>query len=182
MSLSTDGLCDPNSFLSSKLSTIADVDDTPRAKRLLKRQIVAEAKRQTESNTVLERSHAKSNGLLIKKTGKLGLPREVACRIMENLCDEYEPEGIRVFPVVASELVNVALSCPDFLVVLPHCYDYLASKMNLRKLLPDGHDWNRLISEPAAFSVEELKATLRVLEKSADGYKGGMFLKLVIRF
>ena len=54
MSLSTsesDGLCDPNSFLSSQLSSIADMDDTPRAKRFLKRQIVAEAKRQTESNS-----------------------------------------------------------------------------------------------------------------------------------
>ena len=111
----------------------------------------------------------------VKETGRLGLPLEILCRIMEFRCDEFEPKGIRAFPFVAKKLVTAALSCSDLLSTLPHCYNYLASMIGPKlPELPAEYDWTALIRYPASLKVHELNSALISLDLSIEGNKGGI--------
>jgi hypothetical protein len=112
---------------------------------------------------------------MILKTGRLGLPQEIVCRILELICDEYEPEGIKIMVIILDELHNIVLSCPDFLAALPHCYKYLAAKLDP---LPgsDKRDWDEIVANPNLFKAFEIKEALRDAELLNSGSKAGVFL------
>ena len=114
----------------------------------------------------------KAPDLVMMKTGKLGLPQEIVYRVLELICDEYEPNGIRMMTIVVEELHQIAMACPDFLAALPHCYKYLASKV---EPIPgeDNRDWEEFIADPNQFKVPELKEAVRDLGLKVTGTKAG---------
>ncbi len=113
----------------------------------------------------------------MKRSKTLGLPQEIICKILEHLCDEFEPNGIRIFPVIATELVQIALSCRDFNAALPHCYKYFASRFITTPppVLPQTHDWQELIANPTKLKMPELKTVLMCLDEPTSGLKRGKF-------
>ncbi len=94
---------------------------------------------------------------------KLGFPLEILFRITEFVADSYERDGIRILQVVLADLLNAALSCPDFLAALPHAHRYLNSKIRMQWPTDLTHDWDELIRTPDAFNVAELQGALQSL-------------------
>ena len=84
--------------------------------------------------------------------------------------------------VVASELVNIALSCRDFLAALPYCYKYLARDPKLQISLPGNRDWDALIRDPTPFVVSELLQILQQLKLPTKGDKNGKIVNLSLVF
>ncbi len=107
------------------------------------------------------------------KTGRLGLPQEVVCRILEFLCDEFEPNGYRLLTFVLEDLHSIALSCPDFLAALPYCYRRLAAKIVNPFTGFNKRNWDVYIADPTSFKVAELKEVLRDLYLKVTGSKAG---------
>jgi hypothetical protein len=97
------------------------------------------------------------------RRGKLGLPQEIIQRILEFICDEYEPTGIRLLPIVIEDLHNIALSSLDFCMAVRYSYHYLASKV---RPLPgsDKRDWDEYIKDPMALKISDIKDALTDLK------------------
>ena len=166
---------DLDSNLTRGVESTSDLDFIfERAKQARSQELEMNHLRRVESKAVLRHVKEMRVNSLIKQTGMLGLPREIIRRIMEYICDDHEPEGVHVLPLVATELVNIALSCPDFLAALPHSYNYLASNLSGVQSLPAEHDWNQLIRDPVSFKVSELKVALQALNLPANGLKCGI--------
>ena len=97
------------------------------------------------------------------KKFQLGLPLEILHQIFEFLSDSYEPDGIRMATIVVQDLLNAALSCPEFLAALPYGYRYLAGKVTPVKQLPSSYDWDAMIQDPHSHSNTELAEASRAL-------------------
>ena len=107
-----------------------------------------------------------------KMMGKLGLPMELIYRIVEFICDSYEPQGIRIVAVILQDLLHMALASPDFYAALPYAYDYLGSKPELPTpslSLPVTRDWGRMIRDPLSFDYKVMKSGL--VELGIDFYE-----------
>ena len=131
--------------------------------------------RQAEAVKAREAVEAfKAPDLVMMKTGRLGLPQEIVYRVLELICDEYEPTGIRMMTIVVEELHQIAMACPDFLAALPHCYKYLASKV---EPIPgqENRDWDEFIADPNQFKVPELTEAVRDLGLKVTGTKDGQY-------
>ena len=105
---------------------------------------------------------------LEKRLGRLKLPKEILCKIMECICDEYP--GYKLLLLLLEELHTIALSCPDFLATIPYCYTYLSSKL---PPVPgsDLHDWEEFIVQIRDKKSPELKEALKALNVSREGIK-----------
>ena len=90
------------------------------------------------------------------KKFQLGLPLEILHLIVEFLSDSYEPKGIRMATIVVQDLLNAALSCPDFLAALPYGYSHLAGKVKPCLQLSPSYDWDAMIRDPHSHSYDEL--------------------------
>jgi hypothetical protein len=116
---------------------------------------------------------APANPAYMAKRTRLGLPQEIVQIILEFICNEFEPNGLYILPIVTAELVQIALCCRDFNAALPHCYKHLATKFRLTSSLPESIDWDEFIRNPSKFKVTELKEALMKLTKPTDGLKRG---------
>ena len=102
---------------------------------------------------------------LEKTLGRLKLPQEILCKIMECLCDESR--RYKLLLLLLEELHTIALSCPDFLATIPHCYKYLESKLSP---VPgsDKYDWQEFIVQIREKKLPQLKEALKVLSVPRD--------------
>lgn len=110
-------------------ATVVKRSDYPEMGKVTERIIVPTScsrEKQTSDESAIMGSEAPNLKL---NTIKLCLPLEILCRVMELICDGYERDGIRMATIIVEDLLNVALSCPQFLASLPHAYRYLAKKM-----------------------------------------------------
>ena len=138
-------------------------DDSPKNDRSFRnREADCEAKAETERHNQavnLQTDHIPSP----QKKFQLGLPLEILHIIVEFLSDSYEPKGIRMATIVVQDLLNAALSCPDFLAALPYGYSYLAGKVTPRRLLPPSYDFDAMLCDPYSRSLDQLYHALLLL-------------------
>ena len=101
------------------------------------------------------------------RLGRIRLPREILCKIMEHVCDGYTPEGLTIMSLVLQELHNIARSCADFLYTLPYCYRYLSSKVGN---VPgsEKREWDEFIVDILKKSRSELLEAMADLGLSTD--------------
>ncbi len=117
----------------------------------------------------------KAPELIMKSTGKLGLPQEIVRHILDLICDEFGANEFRLLTFVLDDLHNIALSCPDFLAALTHCYQRLAVKIG-RLPSSDKRDWDEYIANPTSLKSYNLKEALKDLKLKVTGTKAGEFI------
>ena len=141
-------------------------DDSPKndrsySNRRVDSEAKAEKERHNQAAKIVDKFYEPMN--TAKTMGKLGLPLKLIYRIVEFICDSYEPRGIRIVAVILQDLLHMALASPDFYAALPYAYDCLKSKPELptpRYSLPVTRDWGGMIREPDSFDHEEIKSGL----------------------
>ena len=112
------------------------------------------------------------------RLGSTKLPLEILEKIIEEYVDTYEPDGIRGAAITLKGLVNIAKTCPDFLIAAQKGIAYFATKL---PSMPVEGDWDAFFSDPCSKSIKvsDLKAILKNHREHSSGSKTG---KLVIRF
>ena len=98
--------------------------------------------------------------MIEKKLGKVGFPLEILYKIMEYVCDQID--GVKVLTMVLEDVHAIAISCPDFLATLPHCYKYLSAKVEPIEG-DDKRDWDDLLVNIKKVECPELRKVLKSL-------------------
>lgn len=111
------------------------------------------------------------------KLGSTKLPLEVLEKIVENYVDSFEPEGIRGVAITLKGLINIAKTCPDFLVAAQKGMRYFAQKL---PPMPAEGDWDLFFCDPYSKSIKvsDLKAMLKKCSQLVSGSKDGRPISL----
>jgi hypothetical protein len=108
------------------------------------------------------------------KTGSMRLPLELLHPIVERIINSFDIE-LDDLSVIVNQVAQLALSCPDLLIAAKHGFE-LITKRFVTVRLPAGIDWDKLVENPTAFKVVELKEACSAMDLPVSGTKAGMIV------
>ncbi len=94
--------------------------------------------------------------------GKSRVPLEVAKRIMTFLICPYEPNALRNCPVIVRDLLNAGRTCKTFYLAYRYALEFFAE--TFIEKMPQGANWNLILSDPLATSRTQIGKALKLLK------------------